>query len=175
MARSLRRKAHLRGTVAHQADALALARDAGDVVVVERGVPRSLVMRCPDGCGDILTVNLDPRAGPAWRLYQKDGATTLFPSVWRDTGCRAHFILWDDVVFWIGEPWHSHERAELRVRVAERLTNHFRSFADIADELNEIPWSVLVECRRLVREGRALEGRDDQQGLFRSVHQSSAF
>jgi hypothetical protein len=39
-------------------------------------------------------VNLDPRAGPAWKLYDREDSLTLFPSVWRESGCEAHFILW---------------------------------------------------------------------------------
>ncbi|WP_271566358.1 hypothetical protein [Bradyrhizobium sp. CCBAU 11386] len=34
----------------------------GDVVVIQRGALRSL-MRCPDGCGETLVVNLDPFVG----------------------------------------------------------------------------------------------------------------
>ena len=47
----------------------------GDCAVVERaGTRRQLVMCCPDGCGEILSINLDPRSGPAWRLYKKHDA-----------------------------------------------------------------------------------------------------
>src|SRR3954466_5762253 len=94
------RTAHLRGTVSHRAEADKLLAEPGDLVLVVRGVARSLVMMCPDGCGDIITVNLDRRAGKAWSFYKDKRGLSLFPSVWRDTGCGAHFILWANTIFW---------------------------------------------------------------------------
>jgi hypothetical protein len=57
-------------------------------------------MRCPDGCGETLVVNLDPRAGKAWKLDMRTGKATLYPSVWRDGGCGSHFIVWRGDVLW---------------------------------------------------------------------------
>src|SRR6267378_4236509 len=67
----------------------------GDAVLIERGTPRWLLLACPCGCGAELPINLDRRAGKAWRVY-KHGTTTLsvYPSVWRDTDCGSHFIIW---------------------------------------------------------------------------------
>jgi hypothetical protein len=52
---------------------------------------------------DGLVVELDvplPLPGKAWRLYGgAKSAVTLFPSVWRDTGCESHFIIWRDQIF----------------------------------------------------------------------------
>jgi hypothetical protein len=83
----------LRGTVDHRHEADERLRDLGEAVLVRRGVDRSLTMLCPDGCGETLTVNLDRRTGPAWRLYVEGQAVSLFPSVWRNSGCRSHFIV----------------------------------------------------------------------------------
>ncbi len=59
-------------------------------------------MACPDGCGDTLVINLDDRAGKAWLLDERRGKLSLYPSVWREDGCRSHFILWSDYLIWIG-------------------------------------------------------------------------
>jgi hypothetical protein len=100
MFRDRARRARLKGQTEHQSTAASLLREAGDLALVTRGVPRSVVILCPDGCGERLTVNLDARSGPAWRLYNKVGKLTLFPSVWRESGCEAHFILWNDIIYW---------------------------------------------------------------------------
>lgn len=73
------------------------AKDA--IVVVNRDRPRWLKLRCPDGCGELLSINLDPLAGRSWKLLVRTGKVSLFPSVWRDTGCESHFILWNNRVF----------------------------------------------------------------------------
>lgn len=66
----------------------------GDAVLITRGQPRWLLLRCPCGCGEEMPVNLDARAGKAWRLYRRPhSGLTLFPSVWRDTGCESHFVI----------------------------------------------------------------------------------
>lgn len=143
-----------------------MAKEPGDTVLVRRGVPRSIVMRCPDGCGDLLTVNLDPRAGPAWRLYVERDEVTLFPSVWRETGCRAHFILWDDAIYWTNERWPSRHDRALIVRVSARLTSIPQSYETIAASLDEIPWSVLTAARSLVEASIAVEGRGELAGTF---------
>src|SRR4051794_6992334 len=75
----------------------------GGAVIVDRGRPRSLVLNCPDQCGSVLTVNLDPKAGKAWTLYYIVGRTfSLYPSVWRSDGCRSHFIIWRSMLYLFG-------------------------------------------------------------------------
>ena len=60
-----------KGSVSNRSDSKDLITDPGDMVIVKRGVPRLLILRCPCGCGDDLIINLDKRSGPAWRLYSK--------------------------------------------------------------------------------------------------------
>jgi hypothetical protein len=48
----------------------------------------------------VLSINLDPRTGKAWRLRQDRFGVTLLPSVWRTSGCKSHFILWRNAVWW---------------------------------------------------------------------------
>lgn len=51
------------------------------------------VFRCPDGCGEMLRVNLMRSQGRAWRATISGGTLTLSPSVARESGCRTHFVL----------------------------------------------------------------------------------
>lgn len=77
-----------------------LAQYPRQFVVVVRGAPRSAVFRCPCGCGDTVAINLDRAVGPAWRLRIDDEGVTLMPSVLRISGCRSHFVVWHNVVWW---------------------------------------------------------------------------
>ena len=87
-------------TAPDQGSALRLAQSADKIIVVIRGVPRTVVFQCPSGCGDILTVNVDPESGNAWELRTEGNTVSLLPSVWRTTGCRSHFILFKNRVWW---------------------------------------------------------------------------
>lgn len=153
------RRVRDRGTVESRHDADALLERPGDVVLVERGRPRSLVFSCPDGCGSVLTINLDPRAGKAWRLYKRGEAMSLYPSVWRDNGCRAHFVLWHDRLLWCGpgdqggdEPPYA---AEIEALVLSALTVEYQTANAIAERLGEIPWEITRIADRLVKAGKA--------------------
>ncbi|HTV26948.1 MAG TPA: hypothetical protein VMF32_04125, partial [Xanthobacteraceae bacterium] len=95
-----------------------------------------------------------------------------FPSVWRDTGCRSHFIIWyghivlfDDVGG--GTSFLPAEITDgLKARVREQLTDDFVHFRDIAKLLNAIPWDVQYVCKRLVETGYAREGSEQQMGCY---------
>jgi hypothetical protein len=145
----------------------------GDCAIVERaGVRRQLVMRCPDGCGDILSINLDARSGKAWRIYQRKGVWSLFPSIDRPTGCLSHFILWRGRISWIdvfdGQEENLDTIAEsLEARVMETLrSKETASFTELADTLDEIPWDVLAACRSLKRRKLLEEGTGRWRGVF---------
>ena len=163
------KRARMRGTVERHSDAVALLEQPGDMSLVIRGVPRMLVFSCPDGCGDILPVNLDPRADKAWRYYERCGTRTLYPSVWRDEGCGAHFILWDDVIYWSRLNDGPTPTAILKERVFGELSaSHYRSYFDIALSLDEIPWAVSGACWQLVKDGLAEErAPKEREGFFR--------
>jgi len=163
------------GIVQNRAAAAGFVKAPGDAVLVERGRPRLLVLSCPCGCGEELPINLDWRAGPAWRFYQhRRSGRSLFPSVWRETGCQSHFIIWRDRILVFGQaeedldiPSPTEEMKLFADAVLERLPDSgLISFGEIADSLDEIPWDVLTACRRLVRTGRAREGRGKQRGHF---------
>ena len=161
-----------RGTVSRRDEARPLLVQAGDVALIERGCPRSLVIKCPCGCGEELTVNLDRRVGDAWRLYRRPRGLTVYPSVWREGGCSSHFIIWDDrVLMCDSEPaWEGGSDTELVARVLHAIpAGDLRSFAQVADSLEEAPWDVLRCCRDLVKQGLAHEGQDRLRGWFQRI------
>jgi hypothetical protein len=165
----------LKAEVGSRVGAAELLRAPGDAVLVQRGRPRWLLLRCPCGCGEEIPVNLDARAGKAWRLY-RGAATglTLFPSVWRDTGCQSHFIVWRDRILMLDfdrglgvSPRDSLDLATLSRRVLDVWpSGRLVSYVEVADALQEIPWDVLEACRNLVRGGSLLEGAGEQRGTF---------
>lgn len=157
---------NFRGNAERHHEAADLLKKPGDAALVIRGRERSIVMICPDGCGDLLTINLDPRTGPAWRRYGSTDALTIYPSIWRDSGCNSHFIVWRGKVDWL-DSWWWEPPLELVESVKESLTQSWASYFDIAERLGEIPWDVASACRFLVRSGLAEEGLGTSQGEFR--------
>lgn len=163
------------GTIRSRADAVGLLKSPGDAVVIERGRPRWLLLACPCGCGEELPINLDARAGPAWRIYRqkKTGEVSVYPSVWRDVGCGSHFIIWSDQVFLFGGDDDELGDFPTAASVLSPLvfdhlsTESHSSYADVAEALGEIPWDVLSACRALVRKGLAEEGQGKERGAFR--------
>jgi Family of unknown function (DUF6527) len=148
------------GTVLYHSEAAERVRTPGDCVIVERGgVQRQLVMKCPDGCGEIISVNLDRRSGPAWRLYYRRGKWSLFPSIDKPSGCESHFILAHGRIIWSYSDWYDDSISERLDEVRHSLTHdRMTSFVEIADRFDAIPWDVLTACRALVRRGLAEEG-----------------
>lgn len=166
------RHIRLRAKVEHRHDADAFLKTAGDAVLVQRGRPRSLVIACPDGCGEVLAVNLDQRSGKAWRIYGKGDALSLSPSVWRDGGCESHFIVWRGHILWCNRFEYENQEPlyddALETEVLEALsTVRFQSPQEIADQLNEIPWDVMGAARNLVIRGLAEYGDGAQRECIR--------
>lgn len=84
-----------RETVTRQPDSIAL---------IYRGHYRNAVLICPCGCSDVLVLNLDRNVGTTfWNLRLRESQLTLMPSIWRRDGCRAHFVLEENRVWWYGE------------------------------------------------------------------------
>jgi hypothetical protein len=162
----------MKGIVPSHSDAIGLVTQPGDLAIVKRGTLRSAVMRCPDGCGEVITLNLDPRTAKAWRIYQSPKGFTLFPSVWRDTGCQSHFILWNDAIFWMDGFDVDESGAEAQKQLDDRIwallkPDAFIDFVQLADALQEIPWAVLDACKRLMRANRAVAGPGSLKNSFR--------
>lgn len=161
------------GKVSTHDEALtAIRQQSGDAVLVVRGIVRSLILNCPCGCGQYLTINLDSRVGPAWRIYLRKNALTLFPSYWRDSHCESHFILWGNRIYWCDrDDWLRDEvSAGLRQSVLETLPDEFTRYEIVAEKIGEIPWDVLEACRALARERKAEQHPDKRRrGEFRRM------
>lgn len=153
--------------VEHHHEAVALLKAPGDTVLVHRGCDRSVVMACPDGCGEVLTVNLDERSGKAWERYGEDKAITLYPSVWRPSGCKSHFVIWRGRIDWLDRDWWSPPEALLGSVLDALPSSRLESYWSIARRLKELPWDVAAACGRLVQTGKALEGHGQERGWFR--------
>jgi hypothetical protein len=154
------------GTFSDLGSALSALVDVGDVALVVRGHPRWLVLRCPDGCGEDIPINLDRRAGNAWWLHERDGIT-IYPSIWRETGCESHFVIWRNRIWW-GFDWDKEfVSPELEGRLL-KILSIAKSPMDalaLAIELDEEPWIVLTACNRLIRDKRLL--RHGKPGGYR--------
>jgi len=163
-----------RGKVTSRSEASCQLQVPGDAVLVERGRPRVFLLSCPCGCGEVFPINLDERAGPAWRLYTGNRGITLFPSVWRESGCGSHYIIWHGRILLFGQNEEEFETVTqgdeikgLADLVNPRLpAQGLAPFADIATDLGAVPWDVLTACRHLVRQGLAREGVGNQRGAF---------
>lgn len=166
------RRIRFRGTGEYREDAEPLLQIAGDVAGVVRVRPRSILIKCPDGCGDTLVINLDPRAGKAWQLDERRNTMTLYPSVWREDGCGSHFIVWRDHLLWCGrfesgnvEPTYDPALEELVYsETSEALA---RTAHEIATVLNEVTWDVSRVLRNLVSRDLVEEEKGEPRGRFR--------
>ena len=157
------------GTVAHHSEAVQRLHSPGDCAIVERGgVQRQLVMKCPDGCGEIISINLDQRSGPAWRLYHRHGLWSLFPSIDRSSGCESHFILWNGKVIWSESDWPQPDWLMERIDDVKGYLKGrgMTDYVEIADHIGLVPWHVLRICRMLVRQDLAEEGAKHLRGNF---------
>ncbi|MBK7362086.1 MAG: hypothetical protein IPJ01_07260 [Micavibrio sp.] len=64
--------------------------------------PKWALFKCPCGCGDVITLSMQPVHRPFWRLQETASRRpSLYPSVWRDKGCMSHFWLKDGRIFWV--------------------------------------------------------------------------
>ena len=160
------------GVVETRGDALSAVPETGDVVLVSRsGTDRWLVFRCPCGCGTELPINLDKRTGPAWKLYYPGSQASLYPSVWRESGCEAHFILSRGRVWLLGgsdDDWSRDTVVDevLLDLVRQTLTDVPAHYFDIAEQVGAEPWETYEACRRLVRQDEAEQGRGSKWGLY---------
>jgi hypothetical protein len=156
---------------------MAGVRKPGDTLIVERGRPRNLVICCPCGCGEKFPVNLDERVGPAWRLWQnqRPSWTTVFPSVWRDTGCRSHFIIWRGSILLFdsdrqpdGPALTTEEHQQNAREIVARLRGRgFVAGESLAQEMGMDPWDVFSTCNLLSQQGLIAEGRGRRKSQYR--------
>lgn len=72
-------------------------------VVGGKGYVKWVYIKCPCGCGDILTLSLMKKNRPSWNLkVDKLHRPTLYPSVWKNDGCKSHFWIRKGKLEWAG-------------------------------------------------------------------------
>lgn len=60
-----------------------------------------LVFKCPCGCSKIINLNLLKDASPNWKFtISEESLITIYPSIWRNTGCKSHFFITDGSIKW---------------------------------------------------------------------------
>jgi len=167
-------KVYYKGKITLRGEAKELLSQPGDFVMVERETPRYLILLCPCGCGDELVINLDKRSGPAWKLYEKKGSWTLFPSYWRTTACESHFIVWNNLVYLFGQyhksgsSWKVDDEMEERV-LAALQPNHFTHYMDLAERCDLIPWECLQACEQLEEKGLCIGEGEPLKDYFKKI------
>lgn len=59
-------------------------------------------MKCPCGCGEVLTLSLMKSYEPTWKLsIDMKNRVSLRPSVWKQDGCRSHFFVKKSRLIWV--------------------------------------------------------------------------
>ena len=165
------RTLNLIGQGERREDAEAMLISPGDAALVVRGPIRSLVMACPDGCGETLVVNLDPRAGKAWRLDRRGEGITLYSSVWRDGGCESHFIVWRGHILWCDRFERDNLEPDYDAGIEDMVLGAMdiekpRSAVQLADAIDELVWDANRAANRLVRRGVARSWKVGSQWVF---------
>ena len=88
----------------HVEDDTQLPKHISTHIVYIIGVPGNewlAKMVCPCGCCEILFLNLLQDESPSWKWHiDTNGTVTLSPSVWRQIGCKSHFILRNGLIKW---------------------------------------------------------------------------
>ena len=61
-------------------------------IVGGKGYVKWAYIKCPCGCGEILTLSLMKKHKPSWSIkIDRLNRLTLYPSVWKKDGCKSHF------------------------------------------------------------------------------------
>lgn len=160
-------------------EGLACIRKPGDAVVIKRSRARSLLLHCPCGCGDAYPVNLDARVGPAWHLRRSaaPNSISLYPSVWRESDCESHFIIWKSNIY-IFEEFMNDETFPHEVDDAKRLQTAILRLADAdgsvdPDAATEVtdadPWDIVAVCESLVQQGVLAKATYGKRHYLRNV------
>lgn len=165
------RMVRLVGDAEYRDQAEATLNTAGDASMVFRARPRSIVMACPDGCGETLVINLDCRSGKAWRFDMRGEGLTLFPSVWREGGCESHFIVWRGYIVWCDrfqagnrEPPENPQLDSIVLSAMDEVQS--RTAVDLAGIIDELVWDVNRVANRLVRHGLARSWKNNGEWVF---------
>ena len=64
--------------------------------------PWLVAFKCPCSCNDLIQLNLLNDADPCWKYkITKKNKINIFPSVWRTTGCKSHFVVRKSKIDWV--------------------------------------------------------------------------
>jgi len=70
-------------------------------IVGGKGYSKWAYMKCPCGCKEILTLSLMKKHNPSWTIkVDKLNRATLYPSIWKEDGCRSHFWIRKGKLIW---------------------------------------------------------------------------
>jgi hypothetical protein len=74
-------------------------------VVGQHGHLWSAEFLCPCGCQAIIRLSLHMSGRPRWNVTQHlGGRVSLKPSIWRQVGCKSHFILHRGQIEFVHDP-----------------------------------------------------------------------
>lgn len=72
------------------------------ILIKDEGEDWSVGFKCPCGCGSVVELLLFEEAKPHWRCsFDDNNIPTIYPSVWLDTGCKAHFWIKSGRIYWV--------------------------------------------------------------------------
>ena len=70
-------------------------------IVGERKHPWLIIFKCPCGCNNLIQLNLLKEASPCWKFQiSNKEKITIYPSIWRITGCKSHFFIRKSKIEW---------------------------------------------------------------------------
>lgn len=69
-------------------------------IIGDYGFQWRAIMKCPCGCGDTIYLNIDGQTSPSWKIYGKKKIPSIWPSINRRKGCKAHFFVKNGKIKW---------------------------------------------------------------------------
>jgi len=72
--------------------------------ILAQKAPRWALFQCPCKCGCVITLSLQIAHVPHWNVYKgRGGLPSIYPSIWRNSGCYSHFWIEDGRIVWCGD------------------------------------------------------------------------
>jgi Family of unknown function (DUF6527) len=108
IAKALRRLGFLRfdliGSVVPTMPEKGSLLDGDLALVVDGDIEKWACMRCPGGCGETISLSLNPNRRPRWKVgFDRWQRPTVEPSVWQKNECGCHFVIRDGIVNWCAD------------------------------------------------------------------------
>lgn len=78
------------------------------VIVVNASYEKWACFRCPSNCGELISLSLNQRRSPSWRVtYDWLSRPTLYPSIRQLNDCQCHFWIKNGQTYWCHDSQHS--------------------------------------------------------------------